>query len=86
MVLKESHEKTLKDLKKRINDLDQSKKEADEKNLSLLSFLCNEIGSKDLDNLRELLAGKKLIELLSELDDHEHRSYIGLDISDVLIA
>ncbi|CAG8734943.1 8069_t:CDS:2, partial [Funneliformis mosseae] len=61
-------EKALKNSEKRFKELEQSKKEADDENQLLLSFLLNEIGSKDIENLKKLLAGQKLIEILTELD------------------
>ncbi|CAG8707603.1 10437_t:CDS:1, partial [Funneliformis mosseae] len=60
-------EKGLKDLNKKIKELLQSKKKADNENQLLHSFLLNEIGSNDLDNLKELLAERKLTEILAEL-------------------
>ncbi|CAG8669723.1 13866_t:CDS:1, partial [Funneliformis mosseae] len=71
MVLKQNLEKDLKNLNKRFKDLEQSKKKADDENQLLLSFLLNEIGSNDLDNLKELLAGQKLTEILAELDSRK---------------
>ncbi|CAI2186043.1 9921_t:CDS:2 [Funneliformis geosporum] len=61
MVLKSN----LKDLKKKIKELEK----ADEDNQLTLNFVWNEIGCKDLDNLKELLAGQKLSEILTELHD-----------------
>ncbi|CAG8697197.1 10234_t:CDS:2, partial [Funneliformis mosseae] len=73
--------KDLKDLNKRIKNLEQSKKKADGENQLLLSFLLNEIGSKDLDNLKELLAGQKLTEILAELDNRKQEiQKVNLDL------
>ncbi|CAG8736125.1 10764_t:CDS:1, partial [Funneliformis mosseae] len=69
MVLINNSEKPSEDLDDRIKELKQSKKKADEKNQLLHSFLLNDIGSKDLDYLRELLNGQQLIKILAELDD-----------------
>ncbi|CAG8674889.1 1142_t:CDS:2, partial [Funneliformis mosseae] len=54
-----------------IKELELSKKKVDDEIQLLYSFLLNEIGSKDLDNLKELLAGRKLTEILSELDNRK---------------
>ncbi|CAG8688647.1 3300_t:CDS:2, partial [Funneliformis mosseae] len=57
----------LKDLKEIIKDLEK----ADEDNQFTLNFLRDEIGSDDLDNLKELLGGRKLTEILAELSDRK---------------
>ncbi|CAG8516296.1 4943_t:CDS:2 [Funneliformis mosseae] len=72
MVLKQNSEKALKDLEKKIKGLELSKKKANDENQLLLSFLMNELGSKDLDNLRKLLSGRKLTEILVELDERKN--------------
>ncbi|CAG8631507.1 3449_t:CDS:1 [Funneliformis mosseae] len=84
MILKHNLEKHLKYLNKRIKDLEQSKKKADDENQLLLSFLLNEIGSKDLDNLKELLAGHKLTEILAELDNRKREvQNLNFELSNV---
>ncbi|CAG8601221.1 15995_t:CDS:2 [Funneliformis mosseae] len=71
MVLKHNLKKDLKDLNERIKDLEQSKKKSNDENQLLLSFLSNEIGSNDLNDLRNLLAGQKLTEILAELENRK---------------
>ncbi|CAG8706478.1 1621_t:CDS:1, partial [Funneliformis mosseae] len=51
------------------NKPEQRKKKNDDENQLQLYSLLNEIGCKDLDHLRELLAGQKLTKILAELDD-----------------
>ncbi|CAI2189252.1 19561_t:CDS:1 [Funneliformis geosporum] len=69
MVFKFNPNKTLKDLENRINELEESKKIYKEENQLLFTFLFDELGSSDLDNLRELLAGKKLTEIIDESEN-----------------
>ncbi|CAG8632168.1 5462_t:CDS:1 [Funneliformis mosseae] len=69
MDLNNNTNKTLENLKNRIKELEQGKKKSDDENRLLHTFLLNEIGSKELDNLRILLAGQKLTEILAELEE-----------------
>ncbi|CAI2166019.1 40_t:CDS:2 [Funneliformis geosporum] len=76
MNLKNNPENSLKVLVNESKDLKQSKMKYDDENQLLLSFLLNEIGSKDLDNLRELLAGRKLTEILISCTDLHRSMYM----------
>ncbi|CAI2171260.1 14537_t:CDS:2 [Funneliformis geosporum] len=67
MILKKNLEKNLKEFETRIKDLEQRQKNADEEN----QLLCNEIGIKDLNDLKKLLVGRKITEILDELDDRK---------------
>ena len=69
MDLDNNTNRTLENLKNRIKELEQGKKKSDDENRLLHTFLLNEIGSKELDNLRKLLAGQKLTEILAELEE-----------------
>ncbi|CAG8636158.1 6017_t:CDS:2, partial [Funneliformis mosseae] len=71
MVFKFNANKSYKDLENKIKELEQSKRKSDEENQLLLSFLLNELGINfnDLDNLRELLAGQKITEILAKFEN-----------------
>ncbi|CAG8648674.1 13255_t:CDS:2 [Funneliformis mosseae] len=76
MFIKKMDNSSVKKLEKRINNLEQSKKKADEENQLLLFILSNEIDSNDLNNLRELLSEKKLTEILTEFVDRKQDGQI----------
>ncbi|CAG8504780.1 626_t:CDS:2 [Funneliformis mosseae] len=71
-----------KNLKEENKELKQSKEKADEEIQLLHSLIWKENDSKDLNKLRELLAGQKITEILAELEDRRKNiQYLNFELS-----